>query len=359
MYMHKLFLPALLLFCIPHLSLAQAPPTLMASNVSPLPGDEFVIHNCVSNNVQPGTSGANTSWDFSSLSTLTTQGGIDTGLAMPSISTQTYAIFPTSTLAVVTPASNLVTYFIESDTKLSQDGLYVSSSEYTAYSDPMDVLQFPLTYNNTFTDNYSGLVVYTPSGGTTLNAINNGSITVIADAYGTLTLPGASGPVVYQNVLRVHSVQTYRDSVYLFGTTSIVETYNVETYTWYTPGYHNALLVIATSTGPGGNSKQVSYSSRQLAGPEGVSTLLSGNVSVNLYPNPANSELNIAYSTANSDYIHISLYDMLGREIASIANGNTQGAQTLSYNTSALTKGMYLIRFQTKDETITKKVTIQ
>ena len=359
MIMYKIILPALLFFGVPALSLAQAPPTLTAANMSPVAGDQFVIHNCSTSNVEPGANGADTSWDFSALYTLTSQGSVDTGTAIPASSTQTFALYSASNLAIITPSSSLVTYYIASDAKLSQDGIYSSPTQYTVYSDPMDQLQFPFTFNNTFTDSYSGLIVYTPSGGPTVHGLNAGSITVTADAYGALTLPGTSAPVVYPNTLRVHSIQTYQDSVNIFAA-PVVETFTVETYTWYTPGYRNALLTIATSVGPGVNDKQVAYSSRQIAGAETVSSVGEAGASyLNMYPNPVNSELNIAYNTSGNEQVRLSISDMLGREVAVIADKSSQGVQNLAYNTSSLPKGLYLIRFQTKAETITRKVTVQ
>ncbi len=360
--MRKFIFPALLFFCSPFISFAQTP-TITAANVAPVPGDEFVIHNCYTYGVDAGPSGADTSWDFSMLATLTAHGSVDTGSAVPSSSVPTHAMFPESTLAIMTQSSPLTAYYISSPTKLSQNGIYMSATNYTSYTDPMDQLQFPFTFNNTFTDHYLSQVVYTPAGGgATVHAINEGSITVAADAYGTLTLPADpnSPAAVYANTLRLHGLQFYTDSINLSGSPT-VETDTAETYTWYAPGYHNALLTIATITGPGINSKQVFYSSKQLAGPEGITAQTAMNAFLNLYPNPASNVLNIAYNTTNNGRVRISLSDMLGREVAVIAdhNSNAQGAQSLCYNTSTLPKGLYLLHLQTSSETTTRKVIIQ
>jgi hypothetical protein len=353
--MYKIHLLLFLFTGASWLSAAQAP-TLTAANMNPLIGDKFVIHNCNTNNVLPGASGADTSWDFSSLATLSAQ-SIDTGTAIAAASTQTDALFPASNLAIITPSSSSTAYYIENDTILAQNGIYVSPEEYTAYSDPMDQLQFPFTYNNTFTDYYSSLVVYTPAGGSTVNAVNAGNITVTADAYGTLTLPGTPEPVVFSNVLRVHSIQPYTDSVGVLGA-PLLE-YTIESYIWYTPYYHNPLLIISTTTGSGVSTKLVSYSSLQLAGPERVASQNTVDASLELFPNPVKDELNIRYNTVNNENVNITLSDMLGREVAVIADSYTHGTQQLGYNTSGLPEGIYLVRFQTSAETITRKVEVE
>jgi len=319
-------------------------------------GDKFVIHNCSSNNISVGPGGVDTSWNFSTLVTLYPSGS-DTVTAISAASTELHAIFPASNTAILTSGSSMINYFIDNDTVLSQDGNYISSGNYTAYSEPVDQLQFPFAFNNTFTNYYSGLIASTPAGSATTYTLITGSNTVIADAYGTLTLPGTTGPVVYTNVLRTHGIQSYTDSVGVAG--SPLVSYTKETYTWYSPDYHYPLLTIATTTGPGVNTTQVSYSDKQVAGDESVSSQNAADVSFELFPNPVKDELNITYNTLNNEKVLISLSDMLGRQVAVVADRYSMGSQQLRYNTTILPRGLYLVYFQTGTKSMTRKVVIQ
>jgi hypothetical protein len=352
--MNKRLLLSVLFTGISWLSFAQGP-VLTWANMNIVTGDRYAVHNCSPNNIVPGPGGADTSWNFSTLITLSQ--GVDTATAILAASTQTHAIFPASTTGILMSGSPAINYYIENDTVLSQDGNYISSGNYTAYSNPIDQLQFPFAFNNTFTSYYSGLIVSTPAGDSATYTIINGSNTVTADAYGTLTLPGTTGPVVYSNVLRTHGIQSYTDSVGVAGASLLA--YTVETYTWYTPNYHYPLLTIATTTGSGVYSTKVFYSDVQVTGDASVSSMSPAGASFELFPNPVNGLLNIAYNTPGNEHVRITLSDMLGREVAVIANGYTQGAQQLGYNTTTLPKGLYLVRFQTTQESITRKVEIR
>ena len=64
-----------------------------------------------------------------------------------------------------------------------------------------------------------------------------------------------------------------------------------------------------------------------------------------VYPNPAKDQAHIKLSIANSGIVKISLYDDLGREAASIANGELyQGSYDLPLDLRALPAGHYTLR---------------
>lgn len=80
---------------------------------------------------------------------------------------------------------------------------------------------------------------------------------------------------------------------------------------------------------------------------------------VNMYPNPAKNQLNINYSLTSAGDVHVGVYDLLGREVLSANALNQQvGNQTLQLNTTALQNGVYLVKLQAGDQTITRKVVI-
>jgi hypothetical protein len=364
--MYKNILPALLL--IGGSTASAQIPTLTAVNSSPVVNDQFITLVCDTTGITQGPPGASITWPFSSLMPSTTiNPNKDTGTVIAVTATTTgysslqtaatlagsTTAFNASNIAVITPTGSPVTYSQSTLTALSQTGVYIDASNMLVYTNPLDVLHFPFTMGSTFTDAYAGGLIYSP-----ITATQTGSTTVTADGYGTLVLPGTPSPVTYTGVLRVHSVQTYRDSANLFGTPS-VGNYIFDSYTWYQPGYHSALLTISTATGPGVSTKSVSYAYKQLANHAAVPAVPGLASSVNVFPNPANGYIYISYNNAANEKVTTSLTDMLGRQVAVIASQSTQGVTNVTYNTSALAKGIYLVRLQSATETTTRKIEIQ
>lgn len=337
-------------------SFAQAP-TLTASTTNPIMGDEFVIVNC-DTNVSPMSGGPAQTWDYSGFGVIVPT-SYDTGRAVPPYATPVpAALYGSSNVCVYNRAASVYAYYVTGATKISQNGLYISpGTTETSYSDPMDQIRYPFSYDSSFTDTYAGTVNIVVSG-SPVTAAEAGTVQVTGDGYGTLILPGIPTPVTHTNVLRVHSYQLFRDSANLFSTPFVV-TDTLETFTWYTPGYHNPLMTIATGKSPlGDRYKVVSFSAVENPSHEGIPTA-GIDASLKLYPNPAQNKLNIQYNTSTSQSIRITLSDMLGREVAVLADGNANGTQKISYNTASLAKGLYLVRLQSASETVTRKIEIQ
>jgi hypothetical protein len=69
------------------------------------------------------------------------------------------------------------------------------------------------------------------------------------------------------------------------------------------------------------------------------------------YPNPFNPSTTINYQLAGTSVVHLSVFDMLGREVATLADG-TRGAgqHTLHWNASNLPSGIYLYQLTATSE---------
>ena len=162
-------------------------------------------------------------------------------------------------------------------------------------------------------------------------------------------------------MLRVHTFQAYTDSADLFGAGGAA-TFDLNTYTWYTPNYHSALMTINTAVGTGLTTgfyfKTVSYAFRQLSN-AGVHPVDNIGESLQIFPNPAGNELNINFNAGTGEHVRINMVDMLGRDVAVIADQAAQGMQNITYNTGSLSKGLYLVRLQSGNETATRQIVIQ
>lgn len=328
---------------------AMAQTTLTAANMNPSITEVYTSLTCDTTGVVVGAAGPSVTWDFSGLSVTS----YDTGVAVACSSTPNCSMFPGTTIAIKAWTGSTVTYDIATSTAYSHNGYYYSASQFATFTDPLDQLHYPFTYLDSFTDSYAGTLTYALAT-IPITAHEIGSAKVKCDGYGTLKLPGA---VTETNVLRVHSYQLFVDSASVFGIDTVAS-FILNTYSWYTPGYHSPLMTILESDQIGGSlhTKTVSFAKRY---PTAIASVNEAEASLRLFPNPAGNELNISFTQPASSNVRISLTDLMGREVAVITDKTVQGTVALKYNTAALPRGLYLVRMQSGSETVTRKVTLQ
>lgn len=77
------------------------------------------------------------------------------------------------------------------------------------------------------------------------------------------------------------------------------------------------------------------------------------------YPNPFNPSTNIAFSLAEAGNATIKVYNLIGQEVATIANERfSAGSHTVQFDASALASGVYIYRLTSGTNTITKRMTL-
>lgn len=78
------------------------------------------------------------------------------------------------------------------------------------------------------------------------------------------------------------------------------------------------------------------------------------------YPNPFNPTTNIRFSLPTSEVVTLKIYDITGREVATLINGERRaaGVYQLTYDASNLASGTYLYRLQAGSFVDTKKMTL-
>jgi hypothetical protein len=77
------------------------------------------------------------------------------------------------------------------------------------------------------------------------------------------------------------------------------------------------------------------------------------------YPNPFNPTTNINYSLQNAGHVTLKVYDMTGREIATLVNGRINaGAHTVTFNASNLSSGVYIYALEANGVRLTNRMTL-
>ena len=76
----------------------------------------------------------------------------------------------------------------------------------------------------------------------------------------------------------------------------------------------------------------------------------------NLFPNPAQNMVNVAFNSPTNESINVRIFDMVGKTILSNEIGVTTGDNKFSFDLSNLTKGIYFVEMNTSTERIVKKL---
>jgi hypothetical protein len=311
-----LFLGSLLLLSFS----SRAQPNITGTGVNPVIGETITEHRTTFHS--PGTSGVNQTWNFASWASTAT---VILQVVNPTVTTYGSS-FPNANTAFTTVGSASAAYYKYSSTAMQNYGSY--SSVVIAYSNPEDLLRYPFSYNNTYTDTWTAQYV-----NSTYTFYRKGSSTVTADGYGTLITPSGT----FTNVLRVHLVQTYQDSAYL-GTPYIV-TYSNDEYMWYKEGMHYQLASTYNLIPSVGNSMSGSTWTDASSGIENLSDIIS---SCKLYPNPASDKLNIEMKLENNQDMEINLYNSMGQKLTAYKVPEAAFGEYLQQiNVEQLPKGVY------------------
>ena len=270
-----------------------------------------------------GPSGANVTWDFSGVSP---NDSVFANYVNPA-STIHGANFPTSTIASQIVGTGFE-YLNANSNFMARVGIDANGIM-MPYTDEEKIITYPATYNTTFTDSFvasftSSIVFY-----------RRGTVTMTADAWGTLILPWGS----VSNVLRVHLIENYKDSSQ-FTNNNFVS----DNYYWVTPGTHFFLCSIATV----GSNYSGSYLNASSVGVNSIDFSKFLHVS----PNPASNFLNIEFA-ANEKVLRTTITDIAGKVVYADAAGSSMEKQQI--NIAHLSSGYYLVNIETSERTFTQK----
>ncbi|NMB72807.1 MAG: DUF4832 domain-containing protein [Bacteroidales bacterium] len=77
---------------------------------------------------------------------------------------------------------------------------------------------------------------------------------------------------------------------------------------------------------------------------EAVFSNLTSEQDLRIFPNPVTDQCFISLSSAFTGHVNVTLYDLSGREIVQVYNGNVNGPENISFRRNNLLSGLYLVR---------------
>jgi type IX secretion system substrate protein len=285
--------------------------------------------------INEGSSGISQTWNMTALA----DGGVDT-LTFMSAGWAPDASFPTSNLIMKQGWQNNFAYMTNSASGFTMEGfkgsLDVGAGPMTLkqINSPSEKLMtFPATYLTNFTNNYTTTTPafyfgIDPGFGFVVDSVRQHSEVkkkVNVDAWGALTTPLSASPF---NVLRSEETIVRYDTTdaYIFGAWTdavITQADSTTGYSWWANGV--GFPVVSIKLDSAGGVKQVQWlKSFPVAGINEYTA----EAAVNVYPNPAQNEINFAVQTSKAAAVKI--YDIAGRMIATYAISNDNAKVDIS-----------------------------
>lgn len=291
-------------------------------------GDTFITVSDEGIEYDPGPSGANQNYDFSSVEVLGAFTFEYTAIDPSSIDKG--ALFPQSTSAWVTEffGDQLINFFDFSGNEWVEYGVFGGAGGFTLvthYDDPLTLLDGPLNYGDTGSDSYSG-TISTNGLETTITGTSEYTI----DGYGSLTLPFAT----LNNVLRVsNSVEEVQDLGFGFTAESVESE-----YLYFAQGYSLPIIYYVESESFfNGVSEGMEYSLTLVIqfNEQPLSIYEDSSESLGLFPNPAHSQI---FLDSEAQLVAARLYDLRGGLVVSF---QILGNQPLDIST--IPNGTYIL----------------
>ena len=339
--------------------IAVAQPTLTQANFVPSNGDSQLYYVADTNSVLDNTTGANVVFNYNALRGY---GQTQTQHFVDPTTTSNSGDYPTATFTDTTDGfpGNLK-YNQDFTDSLDIIGLVLDINTFGTViakydNDPEIFMKFPFNYGDSFSDNYGG--VFT-SAAAPLPTNGNGTVTVTADAWGTLKLPMIPDIDSVLRIVRVENMLT--DTIFLqpLFPNILPIPVNATQISYYKPSISkNPLLSFVTADVNGDTS--INVISQYPLFTVGINEL-NENVAVSVFPNPVNTDFTtLTFDLEEKATVNVVVFNNLGQNVELIYNGELKkGENNLKVKTSNLSKGLYFLNISIDNKTITKKLIIE
>jgi len=320
--------------------------TLTLRENAPVPGDTSRVREISS--VEPGLTGENAVWDFSSVR-------FTGNTAFRGVRVDTVPGYEERVLILTEEGFDNIS--VMQDGVLLEKGYrHTTRRMVMDYSDPIVKMQYPFAYGQRYSDAFAGVATYNGASRTEVD----GSYTISADGSGTLILPDR----ILRNVLRVRTVKSSLQQGVCGSTRS-----QVERYYWSAPGYRYPVMMTGSVESRRGAGDPVitrtAWINLEQPGRSGSvqgTGALAGedDPGVFVFPNPFSETLNYSYFLRRSLPVKVELSDVSGRYTRVIEpfrpepEGLHKG--TVSATELGLPPGVYYLRFTFDRQVFVSKV---
>jgi hypothetical protein len=284
-----------------------------------------VINNALA--IPPGNAGPAQTYDYSVLPTFNSNYEI---LGIDNLTSPFGTTYPSANATVSWSSFGSPYYhFLLSDTSYIYLGGGGSFGDYQ-YLDTYQQLQFPFTYNDSYTDTF---VAVSNTGG-----YRAGSVTLSGDGYGTLLVPGQT----FNDVLRVKRVSAYYDTI------SSNPRYTEETYyEYYKPGIPHYILLHGFYTITSGTSNPVAGSQLFFNSGALVSGVQANPSLESLYFIAQNgSQWSLQTKATTTFTTSLNIYNMQGQLLMQDVLSFSKESTGKTLPNEQLAHGMYLVQFK-------------
>lgn len=299
--------------------------------------------------IDPGSGGANQTWDFGTISGGTYLEGDGAICVDPSTS-------PFADSAAVANANICIRsednpgfspyQYIEfnnaSQNLIALGFLGEGGNSYSPYTNPQTALEFPFTYGDNFDDTWESMMFYIDLGYYFMR--DSSIVSVEADGYGTVTTPEGE----FQNTLRVKrtTVDYSWSNPSGTGWNSLGAGTDIQ-YEWYAPNIKVPVMIIQEIDWLPG-----SYTVRYLVEynfPTGIEDR--ADTHLEIYPNPTTDRITIK---TDKIFTSVSIYSINGRQL-DVASSKTGQPLQQTIDLNKYPKGVYLFEIEFKDGSVEKE----
>lgn len=323
-------------------SLVTSAQTINIEDMTPPIGSVYTQEN--SDYVSPGTSGANQYWDLSGMTsnqTYTTT--ISNPVGLPGAEN-----FPSATFAALIQGQESISYSAVIDNRIELVGLYTPTLSIT-YSNSQTQLQFPLSYQSTFSDTYERNADF--GGG--IGSQEIGETSSVVDGYGTLITPSGT----YTDVLRLkQDVESYHNTTSDGEVISSIP-YTSVNYSFYKLGFAAPLASIVASELSGQTTQFATYLISSTVGLQNLSPVNN----ITIFPVPVVNDFTINLDLETTSEVTFNLFSVDGRIVSKLGNEFLPtGENTRSFNLPKSTpSGVYFVQIKTPESVMMKKIVVQ
>lgn len=303
--------------------------------------------------IDPGSGGANLTWNFETISGGTYLEGDGAICVEPSTT-------PFADSAAVDNANICIRdeddpdfgpyqYYDCNNTSqnlIALGFLGAGNNSFSTYTDIQTALEFPFTYGDSFDDTWESMMFYIDLGYYFMR--DSSIVTVEADAYGTITTPAGE----FQNVLRVkRTTIDYSWTNYGGAGWTPLGSFTDTQYEWYAQNIKVPVMIIQEM-----EWMPNSFNVRYLV--EHNFTLGfedRADIHLEIFPNPTTDRVTIK---SNEMINHVSICSLDGRQL-DIAISQTGQVHQHTIDLSEYPKGVYLIEVRFEDGNIVKEKIIK